>query len=156
MELGANDVTVHDTLTKFGFPESLLFQTRHWAVVLRPAQVTFGSMVIISKDSEARSLADLNADSAREFLEICARIETILTEKFGAQKFNYLCLMMVDPHVHFHFLPRYRDSVEYSHSVWRDELWPGPPDIKTRLEMSGDDWQSLRDMLSTALEEGEN
>ena len=31
---------------------------------------------------------------------------------FDHQKINYLALMMVDPHVHFHVIPRYSGSRE--------------------------------------------
>ena len=34
------------TMRKFGYPETLIRQWDHWAVLLRPAQVTLGSLVL--------------------------------------------------------------------------------------------------------------
>jgi diadenosine tetraphosphate (Ap4A) HIT family hydrolase len=38
-------------------------------------------------------------------------------------------LMMVDPDVHFHVLPRYEAEQTYQGSTFTDRGWPGPPNI---------------------------
>ncbi|HWJ37643.1 MAG TPA: HIT family protein, partial [Sphingomicrobium sp.] len=43
---------MNPTIEKFGFPVSLLKELRHWLVLVRPAQVTLGSLVLAAK-SEA-------------------------------------------------------------------------------------------------------
>jgi diadenosine tetraphosphate (Ap4A) HIT family hydrolase len=44
--------------------------------------------------------------------------------------------MMVDPDVHFHVLPRYQASREFSGGRFEDPAWPGPPDLGRRLALS--------------------
>ena len=47
-----------------------------------------------------------------------ADIERALRATFDHQKINYLALMMVDPHVHFHVIPRYSGSREFEGSTF--------------------------------------
>ena len=37
--------------------------------------------------------------------------------------------MMVDPHVHFHVIPRYATSVVFDNINFADSGWPGLPDL---------------------------
>ena len=41
---------------------------------------------------------------------ITAEIEATLQPTIGYERINYLMLMMVDPHVHFHVFPRYEGA----------------------------------------------
>ena len=34
------------TILKFGYPQNLIHEGRHWAVLVRPAQPTLGSLVL--------------------------------------------------------------------------------------------------------------
>ena len=45
----------------------------------------------------------------------------------GYEKINYLMLMMVDPHVHFHVLPRYEGGRDFDSVDYPDAGWPGMP-----------------------------
>ena len=40
-------------------------------------------------------------------------------------------LMMVDPHVHFHVIPRYEGPRTFAGLEFVDAGWPGPPDLKS-------------------------
>ncbi len=55
---------------------------------------------------------------------------------FDFQKINYLALMMVDPHVHFHVIPRYSGSREFAGSTFADATWPKPPDVTSALPLT--------------------
>ena len=46
---------------------------------------------------------------------------------FGFERINYLMLMMVDPDVHFHVLPRYGSARTFAGVTFEDAGWPGPP-----------------------------
>ena len=37
------------TIEKFGYPASLIGELQHWMILLRPAQVTLGSLVLAAK-----------------------------------------------------------------------------------------------------------
>ena len=116
------------TARKFGYPESLVKELDHWLVLVRPAQPTLGSLVLVCKD-EAERFGDISAAASTELQRATAEIERVLGEAFSNDKINYLMLMMVDPDVHFHVLPRYAKEQRYEGVTFTDGTWPGPPDI---------------------------
>jgi hypothetical protein len=40
---------MNPTIEKFGWPGSLVHEFEHWLVLVRPAQVTLGSLVLAAK-----------------------------------------------------------------------------------------------------------
>lgn len=136
------------TASKFGYPGSLLYQTRHWLVLLRPAQVTLGSLVLCCSDS-ARRFGEISEEAAAELKPVTAKIESALGAAFRHDRINYLMLMMVDPDVHFHVLPRYEQERELAGQRVVDIAWPGPPDLRQVLELSA----AAREALSARLRE---
>jgi diadenosine tetraphosphate (Ap4A) HIT family hydrolase len=120
---------VHATLTKFGYPETVVAESAQWALLVRPAQVTLGSLVLCAK-SEALAYGDLPAEAFGEQREMVALAERLLREFVAYDRINYLMLMMVDPHVHFHVLPRYEGTRAYGGSDFPDSGWPGVPNLK--------------------------
>ena len=54
--------------------------------------------------------------------------ERKLRDAFQFDKINYLLLMMVDRHLHFHVIPRYAETRSFAGVEWPDPAWPkGPP-----------------------------
>ena len=45
-------------------------------------------------------------------------------------------LMMADPHVHMHVLPRYAKSQVFDATEFADRGWPGLPDLKSAPVLS--------------------
>ena len=122
------------TITKFGYPATLLRDYQYWVLLLRPAQVTAGSMILAAK-SDATAYGDLPAAAFTEQATIIAEVEQMLRAAVDMEKLNYLMLMMVDPHVHFHIFPRYRGDRSIAGLVLTDHGWPGPPDLKSAVEL---------------------
>ena len=50
-------------------------------------------------------------------------------------KINYLMLMMVDPDVHFHVLPRYSGTRTLLGVTYPDAGWPGPPALDQAVDL---------------------
>lgn len=134
------------TLQKFGYPATLLREYGHWAVLLRPAQATLGALILGSLH-EARALSALPAPAFAELATVTADIERALTAFRTYERINYLCLMMVDPHVHFHVLPRYSKAQAFAGETYPDPGWPGVPDMKSAVTPS----ESGRQQLLAAL-----
>jgi diadenosine tetraphosphate (Ap4A) HIT family hydrolase len=124
---------MNETIRKFGYPQTLLHEFDHWLVLIRPQQVTLGSLVLAA-NSEATAFADLEAAAFSELSSVIAAIESALKSEFGAEKMNYLMLMMVDPHVHFHVIPRYSKAKALAGHTLADAGWPGLPDLGSALE----------------------
>lgn len=114
------------TILKFGYPATLVAQYEHWLVLLRPAQPTLGSLVLAAK-GDATAFGDLPPGAHAELARVCADIEAALRQAVGYEKLNYLMLMMVDPHVHFHVIPRYEGDRGAQGLSIPDRAWPQPP-----------------------------
>lgn len=119
---------MHATLAKFGYPGTLVCDYRYWCVLLRPAQATLGSLVLAAKGEE-RAFSDLPDEAFTEFPLVIREIERGIKAFCSYDRINYLMLMMVDPHVHFHVIPRYEGSREFERAVYADAGWPGMPDL---------------------------
>lgn len=133
---------VNETMRKFGFPETLVREYDHWVVLLRPAQVTLGSLVLAAK-SDATAFGALPDGAFAELARITAEVEATLAAEVDYQRINYLMLMMVDPNVHFHIIPRYEGSrIFEDQEIW-DRGWPGPPDLKSAETMPEDAFARL-------------
>ena len=124
----------NQTIEKFGFPATLVREFEHWMVLVRPAQVTLGSLVLADK-SQATAYGDLPAEAFLEQGRIVALIERALSQFCGFERINYLMLMMVDPNVHFHVIPRYSGDRQWNGASFPDAGWPGPPDLKSAIAL---------------------
>ena len=138
---------MNETIVKFGWPASVIAEFEHWLVLLRPAQPTLGSLVLAAK-SDATAFGDLPAEAHAELKIVTGAIEAALRAAVGYQKLNYLMLMMVDPHVHFHVLPRYEGERSGGGMTVRDAGWPGQPDLSAAVTSDA----ALRDWVASYFE----
>lgn len=122
------------TIEKFGFPATLVAEFEHWAVLLRPAQPTLGALVLAAK-SDATAFGSVAAEAHAELKVATSTIEAALGKAVGYSKINYLMLMMVDPHVHFHVLPRYEGERSGAGLTVADAGWPGQPDLGQAVKL---------------------
>lgn len=123
-----NTPAFNDTMRKFGAPQTVIHSFRHWSVMLRPAQVTLGALVLAAHEP-ARAFSELSVDSFAELRETVNQIESALTRAFQYDKINYLMLMMVDPDVHFHVIPRYAQPRQFDDIEFIDSGWPAAPNL---------------------------
>ena len=119
---------MNQTIEKFGYPGTLIKEYDHWVVLLRPAQATLGALILACKD-EANRFSDITPEAFTEMGSAVSDIEKALGALFDYQKLNYLMLMMVDPDVHYHVLPRFAAEQTYAGTVFTDPGWPGPPNV---------------------------
>lgn len=133
------------TIEKFGWPATLIAEFTHWVVLLRPAQPTLGSLVLAAK-SDATAFGDLPAEAHAELKTVTTAIEAALGKAVDYARINYLMLMMVDPHVHFHVIPRYEGERSAAGVTVADAGWPGQPDLGAAVKLDSE-LDSLRDWL---------
>ena len=149
---------VNDTMRKFGHPGTLVRDFEHWVVLARPAQPTLGSLVLAAK-SEATAFGDLDGAAHAELKSVTATIESALRRAVDYDRLNYLMLMMVDPHVHFHVIPRYDGAREFGASEFGrrefvDVGWPKVPDLGHAVALEGDDLTALVTWLKEHFTQG--
>lgn len=139
------------TLRKFGYPSTLIHEGRHWAVLARPEQPTLGSLILCSL-SQHTDYGALPPAAFAEQGELIAHIEQLLRSVSQYEKINYLMLMMVDPHVHFHVIPRYEGTRQFGSHGFPDRGWPKLPDLSATQPASEALIEALRKSWRSAAE----
>jgi diadenosine tetraphosphate (Ap4A) HIT family hydrolase len=104
----------------------LILETNHWFILLAPDQKNLGTCVVALKRKEG-NLAGLKDKEWIDLKEIIKNLQSALRKAFNATMFNWGCLMNSsyrkdhpDPHVHWHFIPRYREKVEFEGVTFED------------------------------------
>lgn len=141
---------MNPTIVKFGYPATLLREFEHWLVLLRPAQVTLGSLVLAAK-SDATAYRDLPRAAFAEQADVVNAVETALSGFCQYERINYLMLMMVDPNIHFHVIPRYSAPRQWSGIEFPDAGWPGPPQLGKMVALTSAQIGELTRQLSSTL-----
>ncbi len=113
---------------KCRIPELSIHETAHWRWSVRSSQCTIGSG-ILSLTRYAERLSDITPDEGSDLSHITKVIEDTLKHVFNYDKLNYLMLMMLDQHLHFHVVPRYSRAIEFAGLTWTDKGWPALPDL---------------------------
>ena len=73
------------------------------------------------------TLSELNEEEWLELGELEKKLETITKKLFDATMFNFACLMNNAykdneiPHVHFHFVPRYKNALKLFGKIYKDK-----------------------------------
>jgi diadenosine tetraphosphate (Ap4A) HIT family hydrolase len=142
---------MNPTIEKFGYPATLLREFEHWLVLLRPAQVTLGSLVLAAK-SDATAYGELPREAFAEQADVVTAVERGLSDFCRYERINYLMLMMVDPHVHFHVIPRYSAPREWNGIEFPDAGWPGPPQLGKMVALTSEQIAQLARQLSSILQ----
>lgn len=144
---------MHATLEKFGYGPGTVFEDDHWAAVVRPAQPTLGSMVLIAK-RDIDSFGALSAAEGAALPAMVARIEAALARVVAPERINYLMLMMVDRHVHFHVVPRYATPRNWGNHEFIDTGWPGVPSLSPAVTLSDEEIAQMRASLANGTTRG--
>jgi diadenosine tetraphosphate (Ap4A) HIT family hydrolase len=135
------------TARNFGYPHTLVAQTDYWLVLIRPKQPTYGSLVLICKES-ANAFSQLSPQAFADLRVAVAGIERVLGQVVAYEKINYLMLMMVDPDVHFHVIPRYAGTREHDGLAFADAGWPAAPNLGAAVELSPSQAHDLAQSLA--------
>lgn len=142
--------TLAEFREKFRVAECSIFSNRSWTWSVRPAHPTLGSG-ILSLNRFATAFGDITAQESADLAVAVATIERALGATFENDKINYLMLMMVDAHVHFHVIPRYSKPRDAFGIAWEDQGWPALPDLKHEQSGGRDEvLHAVRDALRAA------
>jgi len=133
---------MNPTILAFGYPDSLVREFEHWVVLVRPDQVTLGSLVLAAK-SDVTAYGALPPEAFTEQGEIVPAIERALQAFVRYEKINYLMLMMVDPNPHFHVLPRYSETRHWGGLEFPDAGWPKAPQLGSVVALSTDQLRAM-------------
>lgn len=118
--------TLHEFKEKFKVEELTIVKNESWTWSVRPGQPTLGSG-IISLNRYALEMSEVNPEEMKQLSELIQTVEKTLKNAFDYNIMNYLMLMMVDHHVHYHVIPRYDSKREFEGLNWVDNGWPALP-----------------------------
>jgi diadenosine tetraphosphate (Ap4A) HIT family hydrolase len=137
------------TAKSFGFPRTKVAETASWLILVRPKQPTFGSLVLVCKES-AEAFSQLSPAAFADLKTAPDGIERMLGQVVAYEKINYLMLMMVDKDVHFHVIPRYAGTREHEGQVFTDAGWPAVPALGSTVDLDLDAAERLAQTLALA------
>jgi diadenosine tetraphosphate (Ap4A) HIT family hydrolase len=112
-------------LEKYNFGD-FIFNTNHWIVFLAPQQSNIGTCVV-ALNREAEDLSSLTSEEWTEFGDLVGKLEFAVRKCFGVTMYNWGSLMNAsyletppNPHVHWHFIPRYNHEVKFDGLIFED------------------------------------
>lgn len=116
---------------------NFVHETSHWIIFLAPNQSNLGTCVI-ALNRHHKTLAGLKNSEWKEFSQLVETMEAGVKKAFNATLVNWGCLMnsfylddKPEPHIHWHFIPRYREPVNFAGTSFEDphfgHMRPRPP-----------------------------
>lgn len=72
-------------------------------------------------------MSELTEKKMKDLDDLISTLEKVVKKTFNHSTMNYLMLMMVDHHVHFHVIPRYESERKFEELTWVDNGWPALP-----------------------------
>ncbi len=118
--------TLEEFRTKFRVEELKIRENRSWTWSVRPGQPTLGAG-ILSLNRHAGKFSDVTAEEMKDLAEMVETLEGTIKRALDHAIMNYLMLMMVDHHVHYHVIPRYEGTRSFAGREWVDNGWPALP-----------------------------
>ena len=94
----------------------------HWTLILNENQATLGRAFFALKRHET-DVAALTPDEVSSLWAFLCETKAALLALFAPDHFNYMFLMNLTPHTHFHIFPRYAASREFAGQKWRDSQY---------------------------------
>jgi len=114
-----------EKLKDYGFGD-FIAEMEYWVIFLAPNQSNLGTCVVALK-RHCGDLKELKQEEWIDFAEIIVKLEFTTKKAFDVTMFNWGCLMnnfyrtdKPDPHVHWHFIPRYNHIVEFQGLIFED------------------------------------
>lgn len=90
-----------------------------WTLVVNDNQATLGR-VFFALNRHETDAAALTSEEVLSLWAFLAEAKAALTALFAPDHFNYMMLMNLTPHCHFHLFPRYRNAREWAGQTWAD------------------------------------
>ena len=120
-----------------------ILDTKYWEVFLTRNHAYLGYCVVGLK-SKAPTMSQISPEEWIEFHElILKKLEFALKKSFGTTLFNWGCLMNYayrrnppNPKVHWHFVPRYENKVEFAGEIFEDTEFSNHYDCKRKKIVS--------------------
>ncbi len=105
------------------YSKLLIKEYNHWLVQIFDHQNYLGRCIVWCKREDATDFTEATKEELEELMLILKELKEATTRAFNADWFNYAFLGNETPHLHGHFIPRYRSEREFVGVIFKDELW---------------------------------
>jgi diadenosine tetraphosphate (Ap4A) HIT family hydrolase len=130
----------------------VLFETSYWIIYLAPSQRYLGTCVVALK-RHCKDLSQVEKNEWVDFGIIVQKLELALQKTFKPTLYNWSCFKnstfrtkKPNPEIHWHFIPRYQDEVDFEGVKFRDQDFGYiPQPIKQEISLK------LREKLVNAI-----
>ena len=109
--------------------EYFIGETKCWKIYLANDQ-NYPGRCIIPLKTHRNNLSELTPEEFADMQSVVNILESISRKVFGATNFNWTCLMNggyattpPNPHVHLHFIPRYKEPLKTRNGDFVDETF---------------------------------
>ena len=118
----------------------LIKETSYWMIFLAPSQRYLGTCVVALK-RRCQNLSEVQDEEWKDFVQLVRKIENGIKKAFKPTLFNWSCFNNMafreedpNPEIHWHFIPRYQEDVNFSGLEFHDpEFGYIPQPIKIEL-----------------------
>ena len=121
-----------------------------WTLVLNENQATPGR-VFFALSRHETDIANLTDAEVLSLWAFVRETKAALTGLFAPDHFNYMFLMNLTPHVHFHIFPRYAHPVEFAGQSFADRRYGDHYDPAESRALEADAEEALIAALRHAL-----
>ena len=130
-----------------------ILETNLWKVILLPDQAYLGRSVVVLK-RDCGNLSSLTTEEWADLQKVIIKLEKAFKETFKPTMFNWACLMNgayqespPKPQVHFHFIPRYRNKVEFAGIMFEDLEFANPYSLTRKQIVSEEVLEKIKDVI---------
>lgn len=134
------------------FQKSLIKEYKYWEIQLHANQSHLGRCVIWLNRDNIVDLFDITKEEREELWEIVNHLKDVLVKLFKPNHFNYSSLANVDPHLHIHVIPRYKDKVIFENFKFVDERFgKNPYPYDKSFKIPEDIYNKIKEAIKNAL-----
>lgn len=133
-ELG-NLIQTPNRVSKEEWAKLWVAKINGWTISLAGDQHVLGWTILFPPDEIKGSLVNLPKNRLIEFQKIGHLIEKVLSDKFGAEWFNYRQAGNVVKNLHIHLIPRYSKVTTKHGYEFTDEGWGHPVKFRKASEL---------------------
>ena len=137
--------------------DEIVFETDHWKVILADDQAYLGRCYVTLK-RHCETVLDLTSPEWSDLQSVMKKLEATLKAAFNATMFNWTCLMNLayqntppNPHVHWHFKPRYQSPVTIDQELFTDDEIGHHYSVQRHHVVDGSLYQVIRAKIQNSL-----
>jgi diadenosine tetraphosphate (Ap4A) HIT family hydrolase len=135
----------------------IIWETNFWRIYLAPSQRYLGTCVVALK-RRCKDLSGLLDTEWVDFANVVRKLEESLEALFHPTLYNWSCFKNSvfrgenpEPEIHWHFIPRYKNPVEFGGMIFQDPDFGYIP-IPLKKEIPGEIMEKLAKGIKKGIE----